>query len=355
MDPQIRIQLEVTFEALESAGIPLSKAVGSNTSVYTGAFTKDYHDLQARDPLHTARGFVTGNYAAMLANRVSHFFDLRGPSTAVDTGCSTSLMGLHLACQSLRTGESDCAIVGGASLHLNPDAFTNLSAIQTCGPDGKCYAFDHRAQGYGRGEGIAAVVVKRLSDALRDGDPIRAVVRESAVNQDGRTPTITAPCEHAQRRLIEHCYRIAGLDPLETSVVEAHGTGTKVGDPAEARAIGEALGRHRTAAGLPPLYVASVKTNLGHTEAASGLAGLIKMVMSLEHRQIPASLNFEKANPEIDMEALRIKVCPSIHPTQGFRGAGYTMRRLITQPTITRSLPPSNHGRRRPAVSGVPH
>ncbi|KAK3300886.1 reducing type I polyketide synthase, partial [Chaetomium fimeti] len=314
MDPQIRIQLEVTFEALESAGIPLSKAVGSNTSVYTGSFTKDYQDLQVRDPLHTSRGFVTGNYAAMLANRVSHFFDLRGPSTAVDTGCSTSLMGLHLACQSLRAGESDCAIVGGASLHLNPDAFANLSALQTCGPHGKCYAFDHRAQGYGRGDGIAAVVVKRLSDALRDGDPIRAVVRESAVNQDGRTPTITAPSEDAQRRLIEHCYNIAGLDPLETSVVEAHGTGTKVGDPAEARAIGAALGRHRTAAGVPPLYVASVKTNLGHTEATSGLAGLIKMVMSLEHRQIPASLNFEKANPEIDMEATNYQVPTTLEP-----------------------------------------
>ncbi|KAH6854209.1 reducing type I polyketide synthase [Chaetomium sp. MPI-CAGE-AT-0009] len=323
MDPQIRIQLELTFEALESAGIPLSKAVGSNTSVYTGSFTKDYHDLQARDPLHASRGFVTGNYAAMLANRVSHFFDLRGPSTAVDTGCSTSLMALHLACQSLRAGESDCAIVGGASLHLNPDAFTNLSALQTCGPHGKCYAFDHRAQGYGRGDGIAAVVVKRLSDAIRDGDPIRAVVRESAVNQDGRTPTITAPSEDAQRRLIEHCYAIAGLDPLETSVVEAHGTGTKVGDPAEARAIGEALGRHRAAAGVPPLYVASVKTNLGHTEAASGLAGLIKLVMSLEHRHIPASLNFEKANPAIDMEALQIKVPTMLEPweTDGVRRA----------------------------------
>ncbi|EAQ92786.1 hypothetical protein CHGG_01021 [Chaetomium globosum CBS 148.51] len=351
MDPQIRMQLEVTFEALESAGITLSKAVGSNTSVYTGAFTKDYHDLQVRDSLHAARGFVTGNYAAMLANRISHFFDLRGPSTAVDTGCSTSLMGLHLACQSLRAGESDCAIVGGAALNLNPDAFTNLSAIQTCGPEGKCYAFDHRAQGYGRGEGIAAVVVKRLSDALRDGDPIRAIVRESAVNQDGRTPTITAPCEHAQSRLIEHCYRIAGLDPLETSVVEAHGTGTKVGDPAEARAIGEALGRHRAAAGMPPLYVASVKTNLGHTEAASGLAGLIKMVLSLEHRQIPASLNFQRATPEVDMAALPITVPTTLEPWEtpsGIRraslnnfGYGGTNTHIILEEAAGR-LPPTS-------------
>ncbi|KAK1772875.1 hypothetical protein QBC33DRAFT_584336 [Phialemonium atrogriseum] len=289
MDPQIRLQLEVVFEALESAGIPLSKAVGSNTSVYTGSFTKDYHDLQLRDPLHASRGFVTGNYAAMLANRSSHFFDLKGPSTAVDTGCSTSLMGLHLACQSLRFGDSDCAIVGGTCLNLNPDAFANLSTLQTCGAEGKCYAFDHRAQSYGRGDGIAAIIVKRLSDALRDGDAIRAWYR----------------------RLISQCYKTAGLDPFDTSVVEAHGTGTRVGDPAEANAIGEALGRHRPV-GSPPLYVASVKTNLGHTEAASGLAAVIKMVMSLEHEHIPPSLNFEKANPEIDMEALRIKVPTSL-------------------------------------------
>ncbi|KAK3343540.1 putative polyketide synthase, partial [Lasiosphaeria hispida] len=313
MDPQIRLLLEVAFEALESAGIPLPKVMGSNTSVFAGSFTRDYHDLQLRDPLHALRGFLTGNYAAMLANRVSHFFDLKGPSTAVDVGCSTSLMALHLAAQSLRSGDSDCAIVGGTSLHLNPDVFAGLSTLQTCGAEGKCYAFDHRAEGYGRGDGIATLIVKRLSDALRDGDPIRAVVRETAVNQDGRTPTITAPCAEAQRLLISQCYRTAGLDPLETSVVEAHGTGTRVGDPAEARAIGEALGWPRPPE-LPPLYVASVKTNLGHTEAASGLAGIIKMVLALEHRQIPPSLNFERPNPDIDMQALRIKVPTTLEP-----------------------------------------
>ncbi|KAK5657389.1 hypothetical protein OQA88_2959 [Cercophora sp. LCS_1] len=313
MDPQIRMLLEVTFEALEAAGLPLSKVLGSNTSVFAGSFTRDYHDLQLRDPLHALRGFLTGNYAAMLANRVSHFFDLKGASTAVDVGCSTSLMALHLAAQSLRSGDSDCAIVGGTSLHLNPDVFAGLSTLQTCGAEGKCYAFDHRAEGYGRGDGIAALIVKRLDDALRDGDPIRAVIRETAVNQDGRTPTITAPSSEAQRALIEQCYRTAGLDPLETSVVEAHGTGTRVGDPAEANAIGEALGRCRPPE-LPPLYVASIKTNLGHTEAASGLAAIIKMVLALERRKIPPSLNFEKPNPDIDMQALRIKVPTALEP-----------------------------------------
>ncbi|KAK8107122.1 uncharacterized protein PG998_009135 [Apiospora kogelbergensis] len=310
MDPQIRIQLEVVYEALESAGLPLSSVVGSKTSVFTGSFTKDYHDLQLRDPLNMSRAFVTGNYAAMLANRVSHFFDLKGPSVAVDTGCSTSLMGLHLAAQSLRGGESDCAIVGGACLNLNPDAFANLSTLQTCGPDGKCYAFDARAQGYGRGDGIAAVIVKRLSAAVHDGDSVLAVVRETASNQDGSTPTITAPCADAQRKLIEACYASAGLDPLETTLVEAHGTGTRVGDPAEARAIGQAMGRGRA----KPLYMASIKTNLGHTEAASGLAALIKVVLALRHRQIPPSLNFEKGNPEIDFEALRLTVPTRLEP-----------------------------------------
>ncbi|KAF2973282.1 hypothetical protein GQX73_g405 [Xylaria multiplex] len=310
MDPQIRIQLEVVFEALESAGLPLPSVIGSNTAVFTGSFTKDYHDLQLRDPMKVSRAFVTGNYAAMLANRVSHFFDLKGPSVAVDTGCSTSLMGLHFAAQSLRSGESDCAIVGGACLHLNPDAFVNLSTLQTCGPDGKCFAFDARAQGYGRGDGIAAIIVKRLSSALRDGDAIRAIVRETASNQDGRTPTITAPCADAQRNLIKACYARAGLDPLDTTVVEAHGTGTRVGDPAEARAIGEAMGSGRE----KPLYVASVKTNLGHTESASGLAAVIKMVMALEHRQIPPSLNFETPNPEIDLVGLGLTIPTKLEP-----------------------------------------
>ncbi|KAF2229541.1 polyketide synthase [Viridothelium virens] len=298
MDPQIRIQLEVVFEALESAGLPLSSVVGSNTAVFTGSFTKDYHDLQLRDPSNMSRAFVTGNYAAMLANRVSDFFDLKGTSVAVDTGCSTSLMGLHFVAQTLRGGGSDCAIVGGACLNLNPDAFVNLSTLQTSGPDGKCYAFDERAQGYGRGDGIAAIIIKRLSSAIRDGDVIRAVVRETASNQDGRTPTITAPDSDAQRDLIEACYTCAGLNPRGTTVVEAHGTGTRVGDPPEARAIGVAMGRGRK----KPLYVASVKTNLGHTEAASGLAA------------IPPSLNFEKANPEIGLGGLGLTIPTKLEP-----------------------------------------
>ncbi|TGJ85110.1 hypothetical protein E0Z10_g3631 [Xylaria hypoxylon] len=303
MDPQIRMMLELTFESLESAGIPLQDVAGTNTSVYAGSFTKDYHDRLITDPQRVPPVFIATNYTAMLANRISHFFDLKGPSAAIDTGCSTSLVGLHLACQSLRSGESDCAIVGGSCLNLNPDIFVALSSLGSCGTDGICYAFDHRVQGYGRGEGVAVLVVKRLSDALKNRDPIRAVIRETAANQDGKTPTITSPDLEAQRTLIRDCYERAGIRVEETAFVEAHGTGTKVGDFTEANAI--------------------VKTNLGHTEAASGLAAIIKAAKSLELGQIPPSINFEKPNPEIDFETLRLQVPQKLTewPSTGIRRA----------------------------------
>ncbi|KAK4238694.1 hypothetical protein C8A03DRAFT_14873 [Achaetomium macrosporum] len=318
MDPQIRQQLELAFEAIESAGIPVQKLAGSNTAVFAGTFTKDYHDHLLADHLRRPRSLITGNYDAMAANRISHFFDLKGPSTAIDTGCSTSLVGLHLAAQSLRSGETDLAIVGAACVHLNPEVFFSLSNMGTCGPDGICYAFDHRVQGYGRGEGVATIIVKRLSDALAQGDPIRAVVRETGVNQDGKTATITSPDEDAQVTLIKTCYERAGLDPADTAVVEAHGTGTKTGDPIEARAIGKALSEQRSAD--RPLYLASVKTNLGHTEAASGLAAVIKMAKSLEKGKVAPSINFEKPNPQIDLHALRLKVPTALEDWPSSRG-----------------------------------
>ncbi|KAI0163985.1 reducing type I polyketide synthase [Xylariaceae sp. FL1272] len=305
-DPQIRILLELTFESMESAGIPMETLAGSNTAVYAGSFTKDYHDRLLSDPLQASGAFVTGNYAAMAANRISHFYNLKGPSTAIDTGCSTSLVGLHLACQSLRLRESDCAIVGGACINLNPDFFAHLSSLGSCGPDGKCYAFDHRVQGYGRGEGIAVLIVKRLEDAVKAGDPIRAVIRETAVNQDGRTATITSPDLDAQQSLIRACYQRAGLDPRDTSFVEAHGTGTKVGDKTEATAIGTVISEQRKVD--QPVYIASVKTNVGHTEAVSGLAAIIKTAKSLEVGKIAPSINFEKPNPDIDFDKLRLRV-----------------------------------------------
>ncbi|KAJ3580034.1 hypothetical protein NPX13_g526 [Xylaria arbuscula] len=321
MDPQIRMLLELTFESLESAGLPLHEVTGSNTSVYAGSFTKDYHDRMITDPQRVPPAFIAANYTAMIANRISHFFDLKGPSTAVDTGCSSSLMGLHLACQSLRSRESDCAIVGGSCINLNPDIFVALSTLGSCGPDGMSYAFDHRVQGYGRGEGVAILVVKRLEDAIKNRDPIRAVIRESGCNQDGKTPTITSPDLDAQRNLIRTCYERAGIPVHETALVEAHGTGTKAGDPIEATAIGAAISKGRPE--NQPVYLGSVKTNLGHTEAASGLAAIIKTAKSLEVGQIPPSINFEKPNPDIDFEGLKLKVPQQLisWPTSGIRRA----------------------------------
>ncbi|KAL4922536.1 hypothetical protein BDW62DRAFT_54743 [Aspergillus aurantiobrunneus] len=312
MDPQFRLQLEAVYEALENAGIPLEEIAGSRTSVYAGAFFRDYQDGLMRDPATLTRFFMTGNGSAMASNRISHFYDLRGPSMTVDTGCSTTLTTLHLACQSLRNGESDISIVAGSNILLNPDMFESMSSLGFLSPSGKSYAFDHRASGYGRGEGVATLIVKPLSSALRDGDPIRAVIRETALNQDGWTPTITSPSQKAQQELIQLCYQRAGLDPLETSYVEAHGTGTQAGDPVEAAALSAALNTNRSS--REPLLVGSVKSNIGHTETASGLASIIKVTMALGKGLIPPSANFEKPNKDIDMSGLNIEIPTSVKP-----------------------------------------
>ncbi|KAI5219448.1 putative polyketide synthase [Aureobasidium subglaciale] len=275
-------------------------------SFSAGAFFRDYHDALMRDVETMPRFFMTGNGAAMAANRISHFFDFRGPSITVDTGCSTALAALHLGCQSLRTGDAEVSIIAGANLMLNPDMFISMSSLGFLSPDGKSYAFDSRANGYGRGEGVATVILKPLADAIRDGDPIRAVIRETALNQDGRTPTITSPSQEAQQALIRECYQAAGLDPAETAYVEAHGTGTQTGDPIEAAAIGIEFGKGRPSE--KPLVIGSVKTNLGHCEASSGLAALIKVVMALENEQIPPSINFEKPNPKLKLDEWKLKI-----------------------------------------------
>jgi acyl transferase domain-containing protein len=306
MDPQFRLQLETVFEAFESAGMSLEELAGSETSVFAGAFFRDHHDSLMRDPETLPRYFMTGNGAAMAANRISHFFDLRGPSITIDTGCSTALAALHLACQSLRTGDARISVVGGANIMLNPDMFVSMSTLGFLSPDGKSYAFDSRANGYGRGEGVATIVIKPLCDALRDNDPIQAVIRETALNQDGKTPTLTSPSQEAQEELIRTCYRNAGLDPLHTSYVEAHGTGTQAGDPVEAGAIGKVFGHGRPSD--QPLYIGSVKTNIGHTEAASGLAAVIKAAMAVGKGYIPPSVNFEKPNAKVLLEQWKLKV-----------------------------------------------
>ncbi|OTA56670.1 polyketide synthase [Hypoxylon sp. EC38] len=312
MDPQIRLLLESVYEAIEDAGIPLDKLAGSNTSVFSGCYGKDYHELQARDPESLPAAFLTGNGTAMLSNRISHFYDLCGPSMSIDTGCSSGLVALHQGCRSIRTGESDTAIVGASSLMLSPDLFIAKSSLSMTGADGKCYAWDARAQGYGRGEGVASLILKPLHTAIRDGDRIHALVRETGLNQDGKTASITSPSVHAQIRLIEQCYQRAGLELSETGYVEAHMTGTQVGDVTEAEALAKTFGKSRKC--NDPVLVGSIKTNIGHCEPVSGLAGIIKAVWAMKHRQIPPNLNYEIPNPNIPLKEWNLKVPTVLTP-----------------------------------------
>ncbi|KAK0741973.1 hypothetical protein B0T21DRAFT_408828 [Apiosordaria backusii] len=318
LDPQFRLQLESTYEALESAGITLQDVAGSNTSVFAGSFFRDYHESLIRDPDALPRFLLMGTGAAMASNRLSHFFDLRGPSMSVDTGCSTTLTALHQGCQSLRTGESDMSIVGGANIMFNPDMFLAMSSMTLISKDGRSYAFDSRANGYGRGEGSATIILKRLDDALRDGDPIRAIIRETGVNQDGKTETITTPSGEAQEALIRACYRKAGLDPSQTTYFEAHGTGTPTGDPIEVKAISSVF--QDTRHGDDPLRIGSVKTNIGHTETASGVAAIIKVALALEKGQIPPSVNFEKPNEKLRLDDWKLKIPTELESWAGKEG-----------------------------------
>nr|ALQ32938.1 putative polyketide synthase [Fusarium sacchari] len=311
MDPQFRLQLESVYEALENAGQPIENIAGSDTSVYMGTFNHDYREGMIRDEDDLPRFMITGTGAAMASNRVSHFFDLRGASMTLDTGCSTSLVALHQAVSDLRSGNSTMAIVGSSNLMLNPDMFKALGSIGVLSPDGKSFSFDSRANGYGRGEGVATVVIKRWKDAVAAGDPIRAVIRETCLNQDGKTETITSPSSNAQEQLIRKCYQSALLDPLETQYFEAHGTGTPTGDPIELQAVAAVFQSRQS---TEPLHIGSIKANIGHTEPVSGLASLIKVVMALEQGAIPPSINFEKPNAKLNLKEWNFEVPQKLEP-----------------------------------------
>lgn len=321
MDPMQRIFLEVVYEAMENAGIPTSTFAGSNTSCYVGCFTDDYDGLLKRDIELSPKYHSVGTPPAILSNRINFCFNLKGPSMTIDTACSSSLVAIHLACQSLRTGESKAAIVGATNAILNPEMHVGMTNMHFLSPDSICYTFDERANGYARGEGMAALILKPLHDAIRDGDTIRAVIRGTAVNQDGKTAGITLPSKSAQISLINNLYEQAGCDPSLTGYFEAHGTGTAAGDPVEASAIGATLGQHRPEGEDGKLYVGSVKTNIGHLEGASGLAGLIKAVLSIERGIILPNIWFEKGNPAIDFDGWRIRVPtePVPWPVPGLR------------------------------------
>ncbi|KAJ5494350.1 hypothetical protein N7463_010437 [Penicillium fimorum] len=316
MDPAQRLLLEVAYETFENSGIPIDTLPGSNTAVYSGSMTNDYELLSTRDIYDMPHNSATGNGRTMLANRLSWFFDLQGPSIMMDTACSSSLTAVHLAAQSLRSGECRMALVTGASLILHPNFTQRLSYMHMMSPDGISHSFDESANGYGRGEGIGAVLLKPLSAALADGDNIRAVIRGTGINQDGRTPGITLPSPASQANLIRSVYERHGISMRDTAYFEAHGTGTPAGDPLELSAVGMTLGQARTPTD-EPLYIGSVKTNLGHTEGAAGVASLIKVVLCLEKGMLVPNVGFKKINPKIRLDDWRLRLSNKTMPWPG--------------------------------------
>lgn len=314
MDPQQRLLLEVAFEALEDGGISPERIAGSNTGVFIGISTSDYGGIQTAVSERRLISAYTniGLGLCISANRISYLFDFHGPSFAVDTACSSSLVAAHLACQSIWNGECEMALTGGVNAILRPEGTIGFSKASMLSPTGSCKSFDAGADGYVRAEGAGVIVLKPLAKALNDGDPIYSVIRGTAINQDGRTGGIAFPNRLAQESILKEVYEQAGILPEQVHYIEAHGTGTSAGDPVEINAIGNALTKNR-----PPgneCLVGSVKTNIGHLEAASGIAGLIKVALALKHGKIPKNLHFETPNPEIDFEGLKIRVPLTMEP-----------------------------------------
>lgn len=299
IDPQQRLLLEVAWETFERAGIEPKELAGSATGVFVGISGYDYALLQVKDARLMDAYAGTGNAHSVAANRLSYTFDLRGPSMAIDTACSSSLVAVHQACQSLRTGECSLALAGGVNLLLTPEPSIVLSQAQMLAPDGRSKTFDAAADGYVRGEGCGLVLLKLLRQALEDGDTVLAVVRGSAVNQDGASNGITAPNGRAQEAVIRQALASAHVSPAQVGYVETHGTGTALGDPIEVQALKTVLMQDRQAD--QPCLLGAVKTNIGHLEAAAGIAGLIKTVLCLQHQEIPPNLHFQHLNPYIDL------------------------------------------------------
>lgn len=323
IDPQQRLLMEVSYEALEDAGFRVEDLRGSATGVFIGAFAMDmklmHSSVHNRDSLLATA--TTAASMTLLSNRLSYIFDWRGPSISLDTACSSGLVAVHYACQSLRNGECSLAVAGGANVMLRPEYFMVMCKGKYLSPDGKCMTFDSRGNGYVRGEGAGVVVLKRLSLALRDRDPIYALLRGTGVNQDGQTPGISFPSQQAQERLIEQVYEQAGVSPGVVRYVEAHGTGTRAGDPVEARALDKVFSRGRAAD--RKCFVGSVKSNIGHLEAAAGVAGLMKAALSLSHKSIPPNLHFEKANPDIPFDEMCLRVPTRLEAWPESGGAAY--------------------------------
>jgi acyl transferase domain-containing protein/acyl carrier protein len=294
------------MEALERAGIVREAISGSLTGVFMAASLFDYRLSQYENRDEIDAHTITGNISCIIANRLSYLLNLQGPSVAVDTACSSSLVAIHLACQSLRNRDSNLALAGGVNAILSPETTISLAKWGLMAPDGRCKTFDARANGFVRSEGCGVVVLKRLADALADGDPIWAVIRGSAVNQDGRSTAMTAPNGLAQQEVVRRALANAHIAPEQISLIEAHGTGTSLGDPIEVESLAAVLGP--PGPGAPPIALASVKTNIGHLESAAGMAGLLKVVLSLQHEAIPAHLHFERLNPHITLDDTRFYI-----------------------------------------------
>ncbi|MDC0708571.1 beta-ketoacyl synthase N-terminal-like domain-containing protein [Stigmatella sp. ncwal1] len=308
MDPQQRLVLECVWEAFERAGIPPASQAGSRTGVFVGIAATDYGWLIQDSKGATALDayFLTGVAPSFISGRTAHVFGFEGPAVSIDTACSSSLVAVHLACSSLRLGETDTAVAAGANLLLAPMSQVMMSKVGVLSASGRCRAFDATADGFVRGEGIGVVVLKRLADAVAAGDPVLAVIRGTAVNQDGATNGLTVPSKKAQERVIRSALDNARMTPHDVTYVEAHGTGTALGDPIELRALGDVYGKDRPQD--RPLYVGSVKTNFGHTEAAAGIAAFIKVILALGNEGIPPHLHFQRPSPHVDWSRLGIQI-----------------------------------------------
>src|SRR3954464_14926827 len=312
VDPQHRLLLETAWEAIENAGVVLDLEKGSDIGVFVGISHNDYQGIQstAFDHFGIAPHTPTGSAHSVAANRISYCLNLRGPSVAMDTACSSALTAIHTACEHIWAGRGDIALAGGVTVIITPGGFIGFSQAAMLSPDGRCAAFDETASGFVRGEGAGMVLLKRLSQAIADGDPIQGVIVGTALNQDGHTNGISLPSAEAQARLVQDACKDAGVAPEQIGFVEAHGTGTAVGDPIEAHALAEALCANRSA----PLPIGSVKTNVGHLETAAGVAGLLKAMLVLKHGQIPPSLHFSTPNPHIDFEKLKLRIPTQLEP-----------------------------------------
>ncbi len=330
VDPQQRMALELTWEALEHARIPASSLRGQSVAVYVGSSLNDYSFLAMSDPSIAHPYAITGTASSIIANRVSYFYDFRGPSVAVDTACSSSLVAAHHGVQALRTHEADVAIVGGVNALITPLVTVGFDEVGgVLAPDGRIKSFSQDADGYARSEGGGMLVLKRLADARRDGDEILAVIAGSAINHDGRSNGMLAPNPDAQADVLRKAYKNAGINPRDVDYIEAHGTGTILGDPIEADALGRVVGRGRDAD--KPALLGAVKSNVGHLESAAGAASLAKMTLALKNDKIPPSINYSGPNPYIDFDAIHLKVADTAtdwprysgHAITGVSGFGF--------------------------------